>query len=250
MRFYLDSARKSNIAAAAKMAWVAGVTTNPGILHCDGVADWRDVVKAVVDTGRKDWKVWLQVPAGDAESMVKSAEKMESYLADLTGGPFVGPTLVVKLPPIRESLFAGSRLVTAGKEVCITGMANPVQALGVAHLPHLEPGGFQATEGPPSSRNPGFPQYIAYYVGRVDDAGEDGLGRLGEINSLYVANGIRTRILGASVRSHQMLTQLAATLAVASGKAQVDVTLPFDVLASVLEDAVTSKALAEFSDLE
>jgi transaldolase len=204
----------------------------------------------VVDTGRKDWKVWLQVPAGDAESMVKSAEKMESYLADRTGGSFVGPTLVVKLPPIRESLFAGSHLVAAGKEVCITGIANPVQALGVACLPHLEPGGFQATEGPPSSRNPGFPQYIAYYVGRVNDAGESGVARLEQINSLYVANGIRTRILGASVRSHQELAQLTAAFAAAPGKALVDVTLPFDVLANVLEDAVTAKALAEFSDLE
>lgn len=250
MRFYLDSAKKSDIAQAAKMAWVAGVTTNPGILHRDGVADWRAVVGPVVDSGRKDWKVWLQVAAASAESMVEQAGRMEAYLAGKSGGALAGPTLVAKLPPIRESLFAASRLVSRGKEVCITGIANPVQALSVVTLPHLEPGENGRTEGPPASRNPGFPQFIAYYVGRVSDTGVDPLGRLMGINSLYVSSGIRTRILGAGVRTRGVLAELVSALSRSSGPLQIDVTLPFDVLSRMLDDDITAAALAEFSELE
>jgi len=236
MRFYLDSARSDEIVAAARLPWVAGVTTNPESLRAAGVEDFVAVLEAVAATGRRDWKLWAQLADAPYQNILDQAAGLEELLSARTGGLLAGPTLVFKLPPVPEVLLAASTLIRQGKDVCITGIANPVQALSVCALPQVMEFGEGAveTEGPPASRNPGAPGFIAFYVGRVSDTGRDGLEDLVKISSLFFSYGIRTRVLAASIRSPEILHALVGRLA-AAGSGPVDVTLPMEILEGVLD---------------
>ncbi len=247
MRFYLDSAKADEIAAAARLPWVAGVTTNPEILRQAGVDDFLPVLEAGAATGRRDWKLWVQLAGDSFQTIIDRVTEFEQQLSARTGGLLAGPTLVFKLPPTPEALLAASTLIRQGKEVCITGIANAVQALGVCALPTVVEygdGGLE-TEGPPASRNPGSPGFIAFYVGRVSDTGRDGEGEVVKIGKLFSAYDIRTRVLAASIRSPEVLHDLVGRMA-GKGAGVVDVTLPMEFLAGVLDDPVTADALARF----
>ena len=236
MRFYLDSAKEDEIVAAARLPWVAGVTTNPEILHAAGVKDFAVVLEAAVATGRRDWKLWVQLDVAPYRQVLDQTAQLEELLSARTGGLLAGPTLVFKLPPVPEVLLAASTLIRQGKEVCITGIANALQALSVCALPTVVEFGEAGleTEGPPASRNPGSPGFIAFYVGRVSDTGRDGKDEVVKIGNLFSAYGIRTRILAASIRSPETLVDLVGRLATEGGGA-VDVTLPMEILEGALD---------------
>ena len=57
--------------------------------------------------------------------------------------------------------------------------------------------------------------YVSVFIGRLDDDGYDGLALLDEIINIYDVQGYQTRVLAASLRSRQHLTQ-AATLGAAA----------------------------------
>lgn len=247
MRFYLDSARVDEIATAARLPWVAGVTTNPEILRQAGIDDFGPVLEAGAATGRCDWKLWVQLAGDSFQDIIDRVAELEEQLSARTGGLLAGPTLVFKLPPVPEVLLAASTLIRQGKEVCITGIANSLQALSVCALPQVVEFSDNSveTEGPPASRNPGQPAFIAFYVGRVSDAGRDGEGEVAKIGNLFAAYDIRTRVLAASIRSTEVLHGLVGDLADSGGGA-VDVTLPMEILTQLLDDPVTADALARF----
>ncbi len=246
MRFFLDSARPEEIRAAALLPYVSGVTTNPGILETAGGVCPADVIDAARSTGRRDWKLYFQVAEGTARSVIEEATTLDRLLSERTGSALHGPTFVCKVLPTPDGLFAASTLVARGIEVCVTAVANPVQALAVAGFPHVLEwqDSTLETDGPPASRNPGFPHSIACYVGRLDDVGRDGVDTVARIASLYAGYGIRTRILAASIRSADVLARLVESLG--KGSAGVDVTLSFPLLAALLDDPVTKRARQQF----
>jgi transaldolase len=251
MRFYLDSAQPDEIRFAANALHVAGVTTNPSILQRARTPSISQLLDTVVATQRRDWKVWLQLRRGSASEVIAQAERINEALIERTGGLLAGPTIVYKLLPDREGLIAATTLIRQGTEVCLTGIANPTQALALSSLPEIsEQGeGQLVTEGPPASRNPHMPAHLACYVGRNDDAGRDGTKTVLRINDLLVANGRRTRVLAASIRTSEKLTELIRRLARRKSNV-VDVTLSFELLRDLVHDKVTHTATVEFDQLE
>lgn len=251
MRFYLDSARTADIVEAAAWPWVAGVTTNPGILARAGLATVDPVLESAVATGRRDWTVWVQLPRAGAAETVQAALSVRDRLAERSGGPFAGPTLVAKLLPLPEHLWAAARLAAEGVAVCITAVTNPVQALAVLTLPRLAEGweGGPATEGPPGSRNPHAPDAIAVYVGRLYDVERDGVAVVTGIAAAYAAAGARTRVLAGSIRDGRVLAALAGCDPPAAARG-IDVTLGSELLREALHDPVTDEALAQLAALE
>jgi transaldolase len=252
MQFYLDSAREEDIRGAAKLPFVAGVTTNPELMtEYRALLNAEQLIETVVSTSRMDWKLWLQLPAGSYAETVAVAERMDAYLARLTGDALAGPTLVFKLVPTPEALWAASTLSDRGKQVCVTGIANVVQALTVASAAHVHegvpPGDFK-TEGPPASRNPAFPQSLAFYVGRALDHGRDAIAALTAVAKAMALVSPRTRILAASIRNPEMLVEVLSR--VVSNVPNVDVTVPPEVLGTVLEDSMTADSLERFARAE
>jgi len=94
--------------------------------------------------------------------------------------PFERGQLVVKIPATREGLRAGAQLSARGVPVTYTA----VYVLEQAH--------FAAQLGA---------AYAAPYLGRLEDAGLDGLALIGQMQSVLQGSG--TRLLVASVRTRE-----------------------------------------------
>ena len=237
MRFYLDSAKPDEIRAASGALYVAGVTTNPSLLERAGTRRIGELLDTVVATQRRDWKLWLQLRRGPAAEMVAQAEELNQALIERTGGLLAGPTLVFKLLPDKDGLTAATTLIRQGAEVCITGIANPAQALALSILPEISEQTEEhiVTEGPPACRNPHMPHHLACYIGRNDDVGRDGTKAVVRINDLLVASGRRTRVLAASVRTMDTLDKLLRRLARRQHNV-VDVALSHELLRDAILD--------------
>ena len=167
---YLDSADLSELQTCLPHPVVHGVTTNPTLLKRAGVG--RDaltgLLQAAIELGAK--QVQAQVTAPQADAMLDDAERLLR--------PFDRGQLVVKIPATREGLRAGAQLSARGVPVTYTA----VYVLEQAH--------FAAQLGA---------AYAAPYLGRLEDAGVDGLALIAQMQSVLQGSG--TRLLVASVRT-------------------------------------------------
>jgi len=172
---YLDSADLSELRACLPHPVIHGVTTNPTLLKRAGVG--RDALSGLLQTaielGAK--QVQAQVTAAQTDAMLEDAERLLR--------PFERGQLVVKIPATRDGLRAGAQLSARGVPVTYTA----VYVLEQAH--------FAVQLGA---------AYAAPYLGRLDDAGIDGLALIAQMQSLMeVGEGSATRLLVASVRSRE-----------------------------------------------
>ncbi|RYF31811.1 MAG: transaldolase [Comamonadaceae bacterium] len=171
---YLDSADLAEIETCLPHPAIHGVTTNPTLMRRAGIT--RDglfrVLHAALKLGAR--QVQAQVHAADAKGMLADAR---SLLAEFDAGQFV-----VKIPATREGFRAGAELSLEGVPVTYTA----VYAAEQAH--------FAATLGA---------AYAAPYLGRLLDAGVDGLALIAQMHALVAKSGAATRLLVASVRSRE-----------------------------------------------
>ena len=167
---YLDSAELSELRACLPHPVIHGVTTNPTLLKRAGVG--RDALTTLLQTaielGAK--QVQAQVTAARTDAMLEDAERLLR--------PFERGQLVVKIPATRVGLRAGAQLSARGVPVTYTA----VYVLEQAH--------FAVQLGA---------AYAAPYLGRLQDAGVDGLALIADMQSLVA--GSATRLLVASVRT-------------------------------------------------
>ena len=175
---YLDSADLSELRACLPHPVIHGVTTNPTLLKRAGVG--RDalsgLLQTAIDLGAK--QVQAQVTAAQTDTMLEDAERLLR--------PFERGQLVVKIPATRDGLRAGAQLSARGVPVTYTA----VYVLEQAH--------FAVQLGA---------AYAAPYLGRLDDAGIDGLALIAQMQSLVEGKAGReasaTRLLVASVRTRE-----------------------------------------------
>jgi transaldolase len=169
---YLDSAELSELRACLPHPVIHGVTTNPTLLKRAGIG--RDALPALLQTaielGAK--QVQAQVTAAQTDAMLEDAERLLR--------PFERGQLVVKIPATRDGLRAGAQLSARGVPVTYTA----VYVLEQAH--------FAAQLGA---------AYAAPYLGRLQDAGIDGLALIAQMQSLVAHSA--TRLLVASVRTRE-----------------------------------------------
>jgi transaldolase len=168
---YLDSADIAELRACLPHPVVHGVTTNPTLLRRAGVS-WEglpELLEELIGLGAR--QVQAQVRSADAAGMLADADALLSRID--------GRQLVVKIPATREGLRAGAILIPQGVAVTFTA----VYALEQAH--------FSAELGA---------AYAAPYLGRLNDAGVDGLALIGQMQGLLGARSAAMRLLVASVR--------------------------------------------------
>lgn len=256
MRFYLDTGSPGDVRAAAALPFAAGFTTNPVLLARAGTPDARPLLEAALAAGRRDWKCWVQSGGASAAEVLAQVENLERWFFALTGGEWAGPTLVHKLVPTPEALWAAARVAGRGKEACVTAVTGPVQALAVATLaplpksgPAVPAGSAFETEGPPAARTPPRPHAIAFYVGRVADSGRDAPRAIAETCAACASCGLKVRVLAASLRTRDAVADVvrAVTAAGPGAAALLDLTLPAALLADAIRDPATAAALDEFA---
>lgn len=207
MIFFIDTANVEEIRAAAALGVIAGVTTNPSLIAKEG-KDFVSVVKEI--TTIVDGPISAEVVSLDADGMVEEAKALLERIDT--------PNLVIKLPMCEEGLKATARLSAMGIKTNVTLIFSAAQALLAARA--------GAT-------------YVSPFIGRLDDVGEEGMALIRHIVEIFRLHGIKTHIIGASVRSSVHVIQAAA--------AGCDVaTVPYKVLKGMIDHPLTQKGIDRF----
>jgi len=207
MAFYIDSADLELIGELWPTGAFQGVTTNPTILSRAGLAqdDLPDLYRSLRGLGVG--RIYAQVLGGSTEEMLVSARQL------LELGP-----LVVKVPASPPGLAAAGALARDGVEVLLTAVYHPVQALLARDL------GLQG---------------VAPYVGRMTDAGRQGVEAV--MRMQHAIGSEPTRILAASLRSPDDVAVLAA-------EGVPDFTVGAAVARAIVGDELTAKAVETFEE--
>jgi TalC/MipB family fructose-6-phosphate aldolase len=178
VRLYLDTADRAAAEDLLRTGLFAGLTTNPTILQRSGlgVADAPEVYQWAVAAGARE--VFFQAWGEDAETLVERGERLRE----------LGPEVVVKVPASRAGAAACARLAAHGAPTLLTAVYAPGQVLVAAAA--------GAT-------------YIAPYLGRLNDAGRDGIAEVTAMQEVLAATGASTKILLASIRDVPSMVALA-----------------------------------------
>ena len=204
---YIDSADRDQLAPLLASGLFAGVTTNPAILDRAGLTadDLPALAAWLRDRGVS--RFYAQATGTTTEELGASAQR----IAEL------GDDVVIKLVATAPALTVARELTAAGREVLVTAVYHPAQAL------LAEAAGAQE---------------IAPYVGRTSENGRDGIALVAAI----VRSAPRVRILAASLRSPDQVAAVAAAGA-------HDLTLAPTVALALFEDELTLAATAEFEHI-
>ena len=205
MKIFLDTADVAEIREYAASGLVDGVTTNPSLAAKTG-RDYSDVLKEICSF--MGGSVSAEVLATDFDGMMKEGKAVAKIAKNIT----------VKVPLTWDGLKACKALSDEGLMVNVTLCFSPVQAMMAAKA--------GAT-------------FISPFIGRVDDVGEDGMGLIRDIRTIYDNYGFKTEILAASIRSVSHVREAAL--------AGADVaTMPSDIFKKLLSHPLTDKGLAAF----
>jgi transaldolase len=167
MNLFLDTADTAVIRTLADTGLVDGVTTNPSLVAKSG-RPMREVIAEIC--GLVEGPVSAEVAALESEGMLAEGRT----LAD------IAPNVVVKLPLTKDGLIATRVLAEEGIQTNVTLCFSATQALLAAKAGAA---------------------YVSPFVGRLDDAGEDGVQLLHDIRAVYDNYAFDTEILAASMRS-------------------------------------------------
>lgn len=210
MKIFLDTASIESIMKFVDMGIVDGITTNPTLIsrekgHPEDIM--REIVKIVKGP------VNLEVVATKTEEMVEEGLRLKKF----------GENVIVKVPMTSDGLKAVRKLAENKIKTNVTLIFSSNQALLAAKA---------------------GASYVSPFIGRLDDAGQEGMVVIKEIVQIFGNYGYSSEVLVASVR-HPIHVIEAGKLG-----AHI-VTLPPEILGKMLTHPLTDKGLALFlSDWE
>ena len=160
-----------------------------------------------------DGPVSAEVTATDAETMLKEGKKLAG----------IADNVAVKVPLTEAGLSVCKALSDQGTMVNVTLCFSAAQALLAAKA---------------------GASFISPFVGRLDDIGNNGMGLIEEIVTIYANYDMRTEVLVASVRGVQHVVDAALMGADVA-------TVPPQVISAMFKHPLTDKGLDAFlSDWE
>jgi TalC/MipB family fructose-6-phosphate aldolase len=210
VKLYLDTADRGAAESLLATGLFAGVTTNPTILKraSKGVGDLREIYRWATDAGARE--VFLQAWGEDPDTLIKRGQRLRD----------LGPEVVIKFVATRAGSTACAVLAARGIPTLLTAIYDPGQAIVAAAA--------GAT-------------YIAPYLGRLNDAGRQGIAEVVAMHEVLVATGSTTKVLLASIRSVPDMVALA--------RHGVDCfTMAPDVAEQFFTDPTTAEAARTFED--
>ncbi|NSW55420.1 MAG: fructose-6-phosphate aldolase [Armatimonadetes bacterium] len=205
MKFFLDTANVDEIRKGMDWGCVDGVTTNPSLVAKEG-RNFEEVVKEIVSL--VPGPVSAEVVSVTAPEMLEEARRLAAW----------APNIVVKIPLIPEGIKAVKVLSAEGIHTNVTLCFSPNQAILAAKA---------------------GASYISPFVGRLDDAGNEGMKIVAEIKQIYENYGFETEIIVASVRSPMTVTEAALIGADIA-------TVPFKVMEQMFKHPLTDRGLESF----
>jgi len=166
MKIFLDTANVEQIKEANSWGIIDGVTTNPSLIAKEG-RDFREVVEEICSI--VDGPISAEAVSMDAVGMVKEGKELAK----------IHDNVNIKIPMTAEGLKAVKKLSALGIKTNVTLVFSPNQALLAAKA--------GAT-------------YVSPFIGRLDDAGHEGMQIVHDIVQIYLNYAFDTEIIVASVR--------------------------------------------------
>ena len=206
MKIFLDTANYRDISDRYATGLVSGITTNPTLVKKAG-CDYFDVIRTL----SRDFafeSISAEVNGEDADEMIDNAQK---YIK-------IGSEVTIKLPLTQEGLIACKVLSDEGVKTNVTLCFSAAQAVmaGLAGATYISP-----------------------FVGRMNDNSFSGVELVRAISGLYCAQGVKTKVLAASLRDcHHVSRCLLYGANV--------VTLPTNVFDKMYDHVLTDAGLAIF----
>ncbi|RLD11449.1 fructose-6-phosphate aldolase, partial [candidate division KSB1 bacterium] len=164
MKFFIDSANISDIKKAVALGLCDGVTTNPTLLAKES-GSAPDIYKSICAI--VDGPVNAETTSVETEDIVREGRALAA----------IHSNIVVKIPCTQQGLVAVKQLEDEGIRTNVTLIFSPVQALLAAKA---------------------GASFVCPFVGRLDDAGHDGMEVVEQILSIFENYGIACEIIVAS----------------------------------------------------
>jgi transaldolase len=207
MQIFVDTANIDQIRQAARLGIVSGVTTNPSLLSKEGTADYEAVVKEICSIVKGP--VSVEVLSEEADAMVAEARVKATWAGNVN----------IKIPITAEGLRATSILAKENVKINMTLCFSANQAL------------LGALAGA---------TYVSIFVGRLDDAGQDGMQVVEDtISILDNYPDLEAQVIAASIRNPMHVTYAAM--------AGADIaTVPYGVLMQMIQHPMTDVGIRRF----
>lgn len=179
IRLYIDTASREEAEPVLASGLCYGLTTNPLLLHQSRIppTEFGTLYEWATDAGAQE--VFFQTWGVNVADMVDRGRQLRN----------IGERVVVKVPATRDGVTATATLAAEECPTLLTAVYSAPQALLA--------GAVGAT-------------YIAPYLGRMGDAGRDGLSEVTAMQRALRGTGSTTQILAASVRSTNDMVHLAS----------------------------------------
>jgi transaldolase len=205
MKIFLDTANVEHIREANEWGIIDGVTTNPSLVAREG-RDFREVVEEICSI--VNGPISAEAVSADAKGMVKDGRELAAIHENIN----------IKIPMTAEGLKAVRELSARDIKTNVTLVFSANQALLAAKA--------GAT-------------FVSPFIGRLDDAGHEGMQVVHEIIQIYLNYAFGTEVIVASVR-HPMHVVEAA-------KAGAHIcTVPWKVLQLMVRHPLTDAGIEKF----
>lgn len=205
MKIFLDTANLESIRKYNDMGLVDGITTNPTLLSKEK-GNPAEIMGQIVKIVKGP--VSLEVVATTTAEMIEEAHRLKKY----------GPNVVVKIPMIPDGMKAVKKLKGEGIQTNVTLIFSANQAILAAKAGAA---------------------YVSPFIGRLDDAGQEGMTVIREIVQIFKNYQFDTSVLVASIRHPLHVIE--------AGKIGAHVvTLPPDILGKMLTHPLTDNGLTTF----
>jgi len=237
MEIYLDTANTEEIKEAVKMGVISGVTTNPSLMMLAGRGDYRQVTQEICYLVQGP--ISAEVVGTNTDQMLHEARKIAQW----------SPHVVVKIPLTASGLEAISILTVtevdadsicqdcAWVEECVMDRETArklAELQGISTNATLVFSSNQALLAASAGAT-----YASVFVGRLDDAGHEGMAVVAEAAEIFAIHGLETDLIAASIR-HPLHVPEAAL-------AGADIaTVPYDVLMQAIKHPLTDVGIERF----
>jgi transaldolase len=205
VRIFLDTANIDDIRRGAAMGVVDGVTTNPSLVAREGV-EYKDRVLQIAEV--IDGPISAECISTTADDLVAEGKRIAAW----------HPNVVVKVAMTEEGLAAIGRLSREGIRVNTTLIFSANQALLAARAGAA---------------------YVSPFIGRLDDAGEDGMEVVRNTVQIFETYHLPTQVLAASIRGPRHVTLAALAGAHVA-------TIPANVLYQMVKHPLTDAGIQAF----
>src|SRR5215813_11489373 len=206
MKFFVDTADVTEIKELAATGLLDGVTTNPSLV-AKAKRDFKEIVAEIC--AAVPGPVSAEVAATDLEGMLREGRTLAR----------IAKNVAVKVPLTWDGLKACRALSSDGTMVNVTLCFSANQALLAAKAGAA---------------------FISPFVGRLDDAGADGMDLVREIRGIYDNYPeLKTQVLAASIRNVLHVKQAAMIGADAA-------TMPPAILRGLVQHPLTDRGLELF----